>query len=379
MPTREEQQVTGTHEIDPYVYAETWELMPVISLDGWFSADPERRKAVAAELYGAATTSGFFYIKDHGVSPSLIEGAYAASRSFHDQDEDWKMKYHIGNSRHHRGFVPVKENGYEKDGKQYFSYHETWDLSYDVDPADPRVQTPYGMVGPNVWPEDLPGFRERVAAYYNAIYSLGRELMAAFELSLGLEAGRLLQYVNVPTSQLRLLKYLENDAPSDETHSGIGSHSDFECFTILHTGGPGLQVMSAEDRWVDAPPVPDAFIVNVGDCLEAWTGGLFKSTQHRVVNVGRERYSLPLFFATDFDVEIKPLPEFVGEAANEKYPPFIAGEHLWGRTIKGFPYLREKLDSGELSIDFEIPEENPFKRLSEAEKAWRAKQSDSNR
>lgn len=54
--------------------------------------------------------------------------------------------------------------------------------------------------------------------------------------------------------------------------------------------------MSYEDHWVEAPPVEGAFVVNIGDCLEAWTGGLFKATQHRLVNLGKERYSLPCFF-----------------------------------------------------------------------------------
>lgn len=69
---------------------------------------------------------------------------------------------------------------------------------------------------------------------------------------------------------------------------GIAAHSDFECFTILLQGGPGLQVMNAEDDWIEAPPIPGCFIVNVGDIFETWSGGQFKSTQHRVVNIGRE-------------------------------------------------------------------------------------------
>lgn len=365
--------MSSAQEVDPHVYADQWEVLPTISLAGWFEGDAEARAAVAAELYKGATRSGFFYIKDHGIPDVVIERCYAASRSFHDQPADWKEKYNINKSRHHRGYVPMKDNCYEKDGKTYYSYHETFDLSYDTDPDDPRVQKPYGMVGPNVWPDDLPGFREAVSEYYDAVYQLGRELLAAFELGLGLAPGRLMQHVNVPTSQLRLLRYLENDAPRDETNQGIGAHSDFECFTILHTGGPGLQLMSYDDHWVDAPPQPGTFVVNIGDCLEAWTGGLFKSTQHRVVNLGIERYSLPLFFSTDFDVEIKPLPELASDEALARYTPFVAGEHLWGRTISHSSYLRNLIESGDLVIDFEIPEENPFKRKSVAERALEAK------
>ena len=80
-------------------------------------------------------------------------------------------------------------------------------------------------------------------------------------------------------------------------HLGISAHSDFECFTILNQRSPGLQVMNSADEWVEAPPIDGTFIVNVGDLMEGWTNGRFKATQHRVVNIGKERYSLPLFFA----------------------------------------------------------------------------------
>jgi len=244
-------------------------------------------------------------------------------------------------------------------------------VSYEVSADDPRASDRYGLIGPNVWP-DLEGFKTTVSTYYDAVYGLGRELLAAFELSLDLKPGIFLDHVTIPPSQLRLLKYFENDAPADELNVGIGAHSDFECFTILNTSAPGLQLMSYADHWIEAPPVEGAFVVNVGDCLEAWTGGLFKATQHRVINLGKERYSLPLFFAADFDTEIKPLAEFSTEQSRERYPAFNAGEHLWGRTINGFPYLKKKYESGELVVDFDIPDENPFKRLSMEEQALMA-------
>ena len=350
---------------DPFTDAQHWDTLPVISLGEWFSGTEAARQSVAKALYEGATGPGFFYISDHGIPDSLIEGAYAASRSFHDQPEPLKAPYYVGNNRHHRGWVPQSETEkHKKDGGTHYSYHEAFDLSFDVSEEDPRTHAGYGMVGPNVWPE-LAGFRSQITAYYEAIYALGREIMAAFEMSLDLRPGTFLDHVTIPSSQLRLLKYFENDAPSDEMHHGIEPHSDYECFTILHTSAPGLQVLSYEGHWVEALPMPGCFIVNIGDCLEAWTGGLFKATQHRVVNTGRERYSLPFFFATDYDVEIRPLPGF----ECERYPPIVAGQHLWGSTIRGFPYLQRLREAGALNLDFDIPEESPFKRLSLEEQA----------
>jgi isopenicillin N synthase-like dioxygenase len=354
----------STQEANPFKDAQRWNDLPIISLEKWFSGTPAEKREVAQALYKGATGCGFFYVVDHGIDQTLIAAVYSQSQRFHVQSEPWKDKYNINKSLIHRGWVSSEETlSYEKDGKIHNNYHESFDISYEVPASDPRVSEGYGMIGPNVWP-DLGGFQETVSTYYDAIYRLGRAMLAAFELSLELTPDTFLKYVTLPTSQLRLLKYYENEAPSDELNVGISAHSDFECFTILHTSTPGLQVMSSEDHWVEAPPVEGAFLVNVGDCLESWTGGLFKATQHRVINLGKERYSLPLFFATDFDVEIKPLPQFSTDLSREKYPPFIAGEHLWGRTIDTFPYLKRKYDSGELIVDFDIPDENPFKRVS---------------
>lgn len=73
----------------------------------------------------------------------------------------------------------------------------------------------------------------------------------------------------------------------DNDNLGIGAHSDFECFIVLHQQAPGPQVMNAADEWVAAPPILGAFIVNIGDLLEGWTNGRSTATQHRVVNTER--------------------------------------------------------------------------------------------
>jgi isopenicillin N synthase-like dioxygenase len=363
------EQTGAGNSFDPHNDAQHWEVLPVISLAGWFSDDPDQRQEVVENLIRGATGSGFFYITDHGIKQSLIDAVYEASKAFHDQPQGIKELYSITRSLHHRGYVSIADNGtYEKAGATFHNHHETFDLSFDIAADDPRAHKGFGMVGPNIWP-DLEGFKEVVSAYYAAVYQLGRQLTSAFELGLGLEPGALLQNFTVPTSQLRLMKYPENDAPMDIANHGIGAHSDFECFTMLHTRGPGLQVLSADDHWVEAPPMENGFIVNIGDCLEAWTAGLFKSTQHRVVNLGNLRYSLPFFFATDFDVDIEPLPAFSTPQTRLQYPTFKAGEHLWARTIDAFPYLTRKHKSGELAVDFIVADENPFKRLSLEEAA----------
>ena len=153
------------------------------------------------------------------------------------------------------------------------------------------------LIGANEWP-DLPDFRARVLAYYDAVFALGHRLFDAFALALGLPEGYFKPMVTCPPAKLRLIHY-PFDA-SVEDVPGIGAHTDYECFTLLLADQPGLEVLNEESVWIDAPPVKnaageEAFVINIGDMLEVLSAGTFVATAHRVRKVPQERYSFPLF------------------------------------------------------------------------------------
>ena len=106
-----------------------------------------------------------------------------------------------------------------------------------------------------------------------------------------------------PPSQLRLVHY-PPDPGVDPNSTGIGAHTDYEVFTILHTTGPGLEVLNARGASIDAPPIDGAFVVNIGDMFEVLTNGAWVSTTHRVRKVSRERYSFPFFFNFDYRTRV---------------------------------------------------------------------------
>ncbi|MEM7527127.1 MAG: 2-oxoglutarate and iron-dependent oxygenase domain-containing protein [Pseudomonadota bacterium] len=333
--------------------------LPVIDLSALQGSDQAAIAATAAALGQAARTSGFFYITGHGVAQSLIEEMFAASKAFHALPRAEKMTHWCGFSTNHRGYVPFEENG--RDFPKRINMNDAWDMSYEAPADHPDHVAGWRMTGPNVWPE-IPGWRETVSSYYDAVFALGRRMMGALALELGVSPEELFSQITCPTSQLRMLRYVPNDLPQTADMVGIDAHSDFECFTILLQGGPGLQVMNAEDVWIEAPPIPGTFIVNIGDIFEAWSGGQFKSTQHRVINTGNERYSFPLFFGLDYHAVVQPLEKFRTAETLAKYPPFKAGDHLMRMTVSGFRYLWDAHERGALPLDFEIPSDNPFKR-----------------
>lgn len=333
--------------------------LPVIDLGGLFTGDAQDKARVAAKLGEAARTSGFFYITNHGIPQEQIDALFAASKAFHAKPRSFKMKYWSGFTTHHRGYVPFEENG--SDFPKSINFNEAWDMSYEAPADHPDHLADWRMTGPNIWP-DIPGWRETVGGYYDAAFNLGLRLLDALALELGVETEELTRHITCPTSQLRLLRYVENDMPATKEVVGIAAHSDFECFTILLTGSPGLQVMNADDVWIEAPPLPGCFVVNIGDIFETWSGGQFKSTQHRVTNIGKERYSMPLFFGLDYHTVVEPLEKFRTPETLAKYPPMKAGEHLMRMSVNAFRYMADARDKGALVLDFDVPDENPFKR-----------------
>jgi isopenicillin N synthase-like dioxygenase len=314
--------------------------LPRVNVQDLRSPELARRQACAALLGQACREAGFFYLEGHGVPPEVVSGLLAQARAFFAQPQEKKLAYYIGNSSNHRGYVPPGEEvfyGGAKDQKEAF------DLCFEG--VAGAGQNPFA--GPNVWPE-LPGFREQVSRYYDAAFALGRTLLRGFALALTLPERIFDGFVTAPPSQLRLLHYPMSAA--DEAAIGIGAHTDYECFTILLPTAPGLEVMNGAGEWIDAPPLPGAFVVNIGDMLETWTNGELTATSHRVRKVTSERYSFPLFFSCDYDVEVSPLPQFVSAEHPARYPAIVAGEHLYAQTVQSFSYFKERLARGEVQL-----------------------------
>jgi isopenicillin N synthase-like dioxygenase len=163
-------------------------------------------------------------------------------------------------------------------------------------------------------------------------------------LALGLEEGYFDHWLNTPMTTLGLLHYPPQLGRITQAQIGAGAHSDYGCLTMLaQDAAGGLQVRNASGDWVDAPPVPGSFVVNIGDMMERWTNGVFTSTLHRVVNVsGLERYSLPYFFDPDFNAEVVCLQTCLAPGETPKYPPTTSGRHLLDMISASFEYHKEK-------------------------------------
>jgi isopenicillin N synthase-like dioxygenase len=332
--------------------------LPIVDISAFYSDDPVAKLNVGRQIGITVMKTGFLYVENHSVSQQLIDQVYEYVRIFFALDEQEKLRYYIGNSPNHRGFVPVTEKGDYGDEPGDRSY-EAFDMSLDMSYADYLKCKPNPLSGPNVWPE-VAGFRACLTRYYNEIRRLGDCLCEAFEIALNMPAGFFGKHMKHPTSQLRLIHYIPQSKRQRQVY--MGAHTDYECFTLLHTQQQGLQFLDKSNQWVDAPLIEGAFLVNIGDLLEAWSNGRFVATPHRVVTDGTERYSIPFFMSTDYETVIEPIRRANGKGKSDKYAPFVAGEHLMGQLLRDFPYLKKRYENGEIDLKDGMPKKNPFEK-----------------
>lgn len=337
------------------------DVLPVIDLGPLRSGDHRDVRRAADAMGEAAREVGFFYVANHGIPLSLIESAYGAAEEFFAQPDEVKRAYYIGDSLNHRGYVPFTERGDYAD--EVNRNYEAFDLALDLPHDDPDYLAGNLLLGPNVWPS-LSGFRERIGAYYAAVSEVGRRICGALELHLDLPKGDLTRQMTKPISQLRLLHYVRARGTTETKSVNMGAHTDYECLTLLHQRQKGLQVMTRRDEWIDVPVKPEAYVINIGDMLEAWTNGAFRSTPHRVLNLSPERFSMPYFVAANYDTVIRPFASLISPDNPPRYESFKAGLHLERMLLRDFPYLRER--RGEriwsATTDHKGPVQNPFEK-----------------
>ena len=318
--------------------------IPVIDVAPLISGDNETD--VVEGLQRACTDNGFFYITDHGISRSLLTELELLSREFFARSEETKMLIRMKRGgRAWRGYFPVGDELTSGKPDQKEGLYFGSELGDD----DPRVKAGVPLHGRNLFPQ-IPGFRETVLEYLDRMTDLGHVLMRGMGLSLGLDADFFRRELTAdPVILFRIFHYPPLRPQADDSLWSVGEHTDYGLLTILKQDETGGLEVKSRGRWVEASPIPDTFVCNIGDMLDRLTGGQYRSTPHRVRNCGRRgRCSFPFFFDPSWDAEIKPIPTSPSKShprwdgANLDEIRGTYGEYLIQKVAKVFPALTQQ-------------------------------------
>lgn len=312
---------------------------------------------------------GFVYFYNLEASPFNLNSLQfkkleSCAQNFFSLPLQNKMKYYIGQSPNHRGYVPITEKGAYGDEKNRI--YEAFDMSYSLKNANKKDYQK--LRGENIWPQEISQFRDTCESYYNKMFFLGKCLLQIFAKSFDLSENYFEKFIKYPPAQLRLLHYQANESFSKKEDVAMGAHTDYECFTLLYQTSPGIQgYIENESQFFNLPVFKNSLLMVVGDMLHFMTNGYLKSFYHRVINNGSERYSFPFFMNLDFETKIKVLPKFQSyrspKSATDRIPhKVVVGHHLLGQLYRDFPYIKEKIDRGDWAIPFKIPQNNIFEQ-----------------
>jgi isopenicillin N synthase-like dioxygenase len=321
--------------------------VPTVDISVFDQGDAHQRAALARVIDDTFTRIGFMTIVGHGVPTATIEGAETAAHQFFALPLEQKIALAKTDQILNRGYIPV---GGEAVGRTYGGaagappdLKEAFVVGrLEAPPEKGGVSHAHIQFAPNVWPDQPPAFRERVARYYGELEKLAFRLMRIFASALRLPEPYFEPFFAAHNAVMRLQHYPAQEAAPLEGQLRIGAHTDYGAFTILKGDDRvgGLQVFSKDGSWVDVAPRTEGFVINIGDLMRTWTNDRWQSNLHRVINPrldsadNIDRLTIPFFVNPNYDARIECLPTCVDPGSQPIHPPMLAGEHRMNKLKK---------------------------------------------
>ena len=315
---------------------------PIFDLARFEAAGPAGRRALGREVDAICRNTGFLAIANHGVPQSVIDSVWAKAHDFFDLPPEAKQAAKAP----YKGYP----YGYLGPGLEALAKSRNVDTPPDLKesfnggpaatPAD--VSDPDALAfcyAPTIWPEKPEGFVAAWRAYYAALEDLAARIMKVFAVALELPEDHFARLIDTPVSALRALNYPEQTIAPKPGQLRAGAHTDYGSLTILlpQEGSKGLEIFSRDGEWIAVPPIPGAFVINIGDLMQRWTNDRWVSTLHRVVNPSPEegglsrRQSLAFFHQPNWGAEIACLEACLAPGEAPKYPPVLSGPYLMSK------------------------------------------------
>jgi isopenicillin N synthase-like dioxygenase len=307
-----------------------YDKIPSLDLADFYSQDYSKKVNFVEALGEAYNNIGFVAIRNHFLTPSMQENIYQDIIKFFQLPDEIKKKYERAEL--------AGQRGYTGKGKEHAKGRNTGDLKefYHVGQELSQQELEKENYPSNVWPLEVPGFRESTLNVYRALEKTGHYILSAIALYLDLPEDYFDDKVRNGNSILRPIHYypIENPESVPEDAVRAAEHGDINLITLLMgASAEGLQVLRLDGKWIPITALPDQLVVNVGDMLERLTNGKLKSTIHRVVNPPRTkmntpRYSIPFFMHPRSEMSLAALPQCVDNTHPKQWDDISAGDFL---------------------------------------------------
>ena len=307
-----------------------FDKIPSFDLADFTSGDPQRKNKFVQELGEAYNSIGFVAIKNHYLSDDLSKKLYDIIKKIYALPDAIKQQYEIPGLAGQRGYIG-KGKEHAK-GRNTGDLKEFYHVGQEVLDNDP-IKKEYPD---NVWPHELPEFKEIALDVYKRLEKTGGQMLKAIALYLGLPENYFDARVKHGNSILRPIHYFPIENPDSVPADAVraAEHGDINLITLLMgASADGLQVLRRDGTWIPITALPDQLVVNVGDMLERLTNKKLKSTIHRVVNPPRHlmntpRYSIPFFMHPRSEMDLTALPSCVDASHPKLWDDITAGEFL---------------------------------------------------
>lgn len=309
----------------------TMQTIPVASLKDFESRDPARRAAFVQTVGEAMVDIGFFALADHGVDSDLITKAYGAAEAFFKLSDDAKKSYEDLTLKGQRGYTSFgrehAKDAFAPDLKEF------WHVGQDYPPGHPLAS----VYPPNLWPAEVPEFRDTFVELYGQLERCAMQLLEACATYIGEPENRFTSVARDGNTILRVIHYPPIAADAHPASIRAAAHEDINFITLLcEATASGLELKDRTGAWRAIQALKGQIIVDAGDMLQNMTNGFYKSTTHRVVNPdnSRERrFSMPFFVHPRGEASLAPLPSCVART----------GGKVLFRNISAGAYLEERL------------------------------------
>eukprot|EP00516_Mucochytrium_quahogii_P006444 CAMPEP_0203749506 /NCGR_PEP_ID=MMETSP0098-20131031/4050_1 /ASSEMBLY_ACC=CAM_ASM_000208 /TAXON_ID=96639 /ORGANISM=" , Strain NY0313808BC1" /LENGTH=317 /DNA_ID=CAMNT_0050638579 /DNA_START=26 /DNA_END=979 /DNA_ORIENTATION=+ len=306
-------------------------------------------RANARAFVRALRQFGFIIVPEQQGHREVVDNVLFETRRFFQTPQEEKDKIMLdGMATGFRGYQPQALNvtGGVKDS------HEGLDIMRTISTDELKGYRCEDMLNKeaiseivhtdNLWPTGQPSLERAYNDYINAMLPFGKTICDTIAEGFALETGKQIQdsdrfsgiYSDDPFWLCRGLHY-PNDGLVNDSRQGCGEHTDYGLLTMIcQEPVPGCLEIKLDGKWVSVDPVPNHFVINIGDVLQDWTDGYFMATPHRVLSPeATSRISVPFFYEPKFDAVIHDSPTRVTTYA----------EHLFSKFSGNFSFAEESM------------------------------------